>query len=197
MSTIYKIGTKLSFRNNTNTNQLSLSVPPGLSLSYDIIYPQTFPTSTVAHPYSLMVTSDSGSSNWIQFPDISTAGNIVSDGSKLVVNPGTSSVTIFNLDANHDINNKVIITGGTFTRGTYSVKVTGVSDGNTTAHFSISKNQSSSTDFSIFRLTSSPSNFGEELWMDWGSNENFSIYHRTIRLNGNLTETLQYNVTIL
>jgi hypothetical protein len=85
----------------------------------------------------------------------------------------------------------------TRTRGCYSVMIAGTPEDTAAATFVISKSDSSSTDFSVFRMTSSPSSRGEEIGLEWGSGKPLQLKHSEVRTSGNLGEVVTYNIKFL
>lgn len=85
----------------------------------------------------------------------------------------------------------------TRTRGSYQVIVNGDTEDTPAASFFISKATSASADFSMFRVTSSPSSRGENIGLVWPPGQLLQLYHTNTRTAGNLSESVVYNIKFI
>lgn len=85
----------------------------------------------------------------------------------------------------------------TKTRGSYQVLVHGEPDDTPAACFFISKASSSSSDFSVFRVTSSPSSRGENIGLTWPAGGVLHAHHTDVRVSGDTSEVVTYAIKII
>jgi hypothetical protein len=85
----------------------------------------------------------------------------------------------------------------TRTRGSYQVLITGDTDDTPAACFFVSKATSTSPHFSAFRVTSSPSSYGENIGLTWPPGELLQVYHTHVRTLGDLVGDNVYNIKLV